>query len=904
MSYPLPPEPPAIHAAAEPAVSAPETTEAVSEVSSLAPETGMFSPEPIATRSSLTSNLNSDRLTWAESDMLESIAPNELLAPEVSTGDENTREDQTLFSSDPLPIASDRLPEEPHIAKRVKLESAGEFPDVEVPEETDNLENDLAPPATEMSSILGEKAPLSPDPEPKRELITSDRLTWTETPVLASLEAPETPEPEAPEAEESENLSLNTNSTSAAALGTELSVGLPKPSPRFTTIQGRLSDWMEISEPISTTEDYAQTEDSLEEPELSPAEDNPIEDRTDSETDSEAIPIPIPTPEPESVIELTADRQQFDEQRQIFTAEGNVEMLFENAVLRSDKLRVNLLNRLALATGNASLISGDQIILGSRFLYNFVQGTGTVEEARGVVYVPTTSSDLDFARTTPDADRRTPGERILREQPPTDVRDAGGVIINVGGGGAGAPRAAQGGQVRRLRFEAARLDFTPEGWEAVDVRFTNDPFSPPELEVRADRAQLTRISPLEDEVLATRPRLVFDDRVSVPLLRNRLLISKDERDPALVTFGYDDRDRGGLFAERSFEVIRTRQVSLQVAPQFLIQRAFGFSTNEQDNTNTVEEDGETDSPLSWIGLRAKLKVAFTPDTRLDGNLSLAGLNNTGDTARGNLRLQHTIAKHTLSGEYSYRDRLYNGSLGFQTVDRSVGIVFASPIFNVADTGILVNYQASFQNVYAPTDRLELLQELERGDRVSLNRTQMSATVRRSFSLWKGDALPSTAEEGLKYTPKPVVPYLRVLTGLTGTAGFYSNGENQSYLQGLIGLQGQVGHFSKPWFDYTGFSLLYLQFIPTGESPFRFDRVADVRVLQLEVNQQLYGPLRVAARTSFNLDTGKTISTDYAIEYSRRTYGVTFRYNPDLGLAALGLRLGDFNWSGISESFSR
>ncbi len=671
-------------------------------------------------------------------------------------------------------------------------------------------------------------------------------------------------------------------------------------------IEGRLSEWhgeteaedsSGLGEPTATerTEVIAQR--------LPRSMAIPVES-----AESEPVPIPlrsdavrIAPPKMESVIELTADRQEFDDQRQIFTAEGNVVMRFEEALLRSDQLQVNLINRLARGVGNVSLVSGEQILLGSEFLYNFVQGTGTITQARGVVYIPTAQSDFDLGQGTGDSQLLPPGERILLDQPPTDVTDAGGVIINVGGGQGVTPQAQQGGQVRRVRFEAEQLNFTPEGWQAVNVRFTNDPFSPPELEVRADRAQLTRISPLEDEVLATRPRLVFDQRLPVPLLRDRLIISREERDPAIISFGYDDRDRGGLFIERTFEVHETRQFTLRLTPQFLVQRALGFSTENREAQSTPLEDFR-ESWLSWIGLRGTLKARLTPQTTLDANLNLAGLNNIGDTARANVQLQQMIAKHTLSAEYTYRNRFYNGSLGFQTVDRSIGIVLASPVFKLEKTGILVNYQGSFQNIYAPTDRLELLEPKSRG-RASLNRIQLSATLRRNFSLWKGQPLASTPTEGLKYTPKPIVPYVQFLTGLTATAGFYSNGESQSYLQGLMGIQGQFGHFSRPWFDYTGFTLLYAQFIPTGESPFRFDRVADVRVLSLELNQQLYGPVRIATRVGINLDTGKSISTDYLLEYSRRTYGLTFRYNPDLGLAALGFRLGDFNWSGVSQSFS-
>jgi hypothetical protein len=59
---------------------------------------------------------------------------------------------------------------------------------------------------------------------------------------------------------------------------------------------------------------------------------------------------------------------------------------------------------------------------------------------------------------------------------------------------------------------------------------------------------------------------------------------------------------------------------------------------------------------------------------------------------------------------------------------------------------------------------------------------------------------------------------------------------------------------------------------------------------------------VGFQQSVNLDTGDAISTDYTLEYSRRTYSVQVRYNPVQGLGALLIRIGDFNWSGYSAPF--
>jgi hypothetical protein len=170
-------------------------------------------------------------------------------------------------------------------------------------------------------------------------------------------------------------------------------------------------------------------------------------------------------------------------------------------------------------------------------------------------------------------------------------------------------------------------------------------------------------------------------------------------------------------------------------------------------------------------------------------------------------------------------------------------------------------------------------------------------------LWQGKPLPATKEEGLKYTSNVVVPYVQAFGNVTGTGSYYSNGDNQNTLIGTIGLQGQFGNFSKNFLDYTGFNVSYSQGTNDGLSPFLFDRYADRQVLSAGITQQLYGPFRLGFQTTINLDTSERTSTDYILEYSRRTYGISLRYNPVLELGGISFRISDFNWSGGTDPFS-
>lgn len=606
----------------------------------------------------------------------------------------------------------------------------------------------------------------------------------------------------------------------------------------------------------------------------------------------------------ERIIELTADRQEYDEQRQIVTAEGNVLLRFDRTVLDADRLQVNLSNLIAVGEGNVALTTGEQVLRGQRFTYNFIQDSGEFQNGRGEIYLPTAGNDFSGTLPTDVAaggvTPQTPSDRLLANQPLQQVTSTGGITItarsrtNI----TNISLPQQSGEVRQLRFEAEGIDFYPGGWQARNVRITNDPFSPPELELRANTVTLTRETPLRDRIRTTGQRLVFDQGLSVPIPKDQAVIDRTQRQPSpggIASIGYDGDDRGGLYVERTFSPIDTQQVRVSLTPQFFAQQA-------------VTENGGNVFDPGLYGLKARLDANLGLRTSVRGSANFTSLNFTDieDNLRASLRLRQSIGNrlpHTLTLEYSYRDRLYNGSLGYRTVQRSVGGVFTSPVIPVGKTGLNLSYQASAQYVTANTDRLDLLEPVRENDRVSLSRLQGTAALSRGFSLWQGRALPATATEGLKYSPAPVVPYLQLYAGVSGTSSFYSNGDNQTLLTGTIGLQGQFGHFSQPFLDYTGFNISYSQGIRSGESPFLFDRDVDTKVLTAGLTQQIYGPLRLGIQTSLSLDTGESYSTDYILEYSRRTYGITLRYNPELELGSLNLRISDFNWAGGTDLFS-
>ena len=607
-------------------------------------------------------------------------------------------------------------------------------------------------------------------------------------------------------------------------------------------------------------------------------------------------------------IEVIADRQEYDRERGVITARGNVVMRFAQSVMTSDSIEINLNDRLAVAMGNVVLKRGNQVLRGNRFEYNLVADRGTIFEARGEIDRSSLEQDTDFKQKLSDGTifDRALSDRLIDRQPLTDVEAGEGLGVGLGSRGidlVGDNNIASGSTVKRLRFEADRLDFEASDWTAIDLRLTNDPFSPPELEVRADTARFRQLGSAGSELVTTDSSLVIDDRFKVPLLVSTFAFDNRPSRPGLFNIAFDGDERGGLYVERTWSAIDSDRFSWSFTPQYFIQRAFipdtfGFSDDD--------EGGVFDS--SAFGLVSDIRWDLGGRTNLNGSFSLTDLDlgDYEDNLRGKIELVNRLGSienpWRLGLEYNYRDRLFNGSLGFQTVRESVGGVISSPEIKLGNTGINLNIQGSIKNINDDTDRPDLLEADRNNDRINLTRYQTAALLSKNFSLWQGKPLPSTKEQGLRYTPVPVVPYLNLFTDVSGVGSFYSNGDSQPSLEGRVGIEGQLGHFSRSWLDYTGFKFSYSQNLRGDESPFLFDRLVDRQTLSVSISQQIYGPIRLGYQTAIDLRDNDVISSDYIFDYSRRTHSISLRYNPTLEIGSISLQISDFNWQGNPEPF--
>lgn len=789
------------------------------------------------------------------------------------------------------------LPPEPPLTQPVKFSRSAADLQLINPGTQPPSSNSVAMPSSATAILLGElDTPVSLIPTGQLATIRSEDFS---IPNLAQLP----PLPDKPPSAPVNTLDIINNAVDEQLDDGELdldtitpdSVDLDSLDPNAVDLDD-LNDTVDLEELESEELDLNQApsviEDALDTATPEEAETAPISPPASQPAGDTAVP---PEPLDPSQLEITSDIQIFNSDRQVVNARGNVVFKLNNAFLLADEIWVNLVNRYVLAEGNVILTRGEQEVRGERAEYNLLQEAGTLFETRGELFLPGLEDDFSSPLERPITSRSV-FDPLNPDQTVTNVTNAGGFEISsrLRGNTPGSLPESSGG-VRRLRFEAARVTFDAEAWIAEEVRLTNDPFSPPELEFRTNRMTLVTLSPTADLLTTENPRLVLDQGLAIPLFKERYVLNRgnvesNQLNPFIVNVGSDSRERGGIFLESEFSLVRNESTSFSITPQYFLQRSL--------------EKGAFNSDV--LGLELDFDTRLNPRSDVSAQATITGLNldEIEDNIRGNIRNRLLVGDHLLVSEYSYRDRLFNGSLGFQTVRSSLGAVLLSPVINLDNRGLILTYQVGGQWITAETDRTELLDPLPRdNNRVSLGRFQGTARLSKGFNLWRGKPLPATQTEGLRYSPIPLVPFLNLSVSLLGVGSYYTSGDFQEVLAGDVRLDGQFGHLSDNFFDYTRFNLGYYHaFLASENSPFLFDRNVDRSVVTFGVVQQILGPFLLGFQASINLETNQRVNTEIIGEYSRRTHGLVVRYSPTQSTGSIGFRLSDFNWLGSGSPF--
>jgi hypothetical protein len=476
------------------------------------------------------------------------------------------------------------------------------------------------------------------------------------------------------------------------------------------------------------------------------------------------------------------------------------------------------------------------------------------------------------------------------------------------------------GKLNRLRFQASNLAIRGNRWSAREVAFTNDPFTPAQswtigyqVEAQFEGDGIARIR-------ARRTRILLSNRLTLPGINSAVI----GEDALQLTIDTDKRDRDGIYLGYNLRTLRIGEKGkLNLQPQFMLQRSIQGRTESYTAPGKSLAGSRVNQSLragDLFGLTGVLDLPFDR-FRLQADTSLSTLSpdNLAAGTRSIVRLGtplglagHTSSQGQLFG--SYRERIYNGSLGLQTVVYSYGSQLEgslrfnpdpadpgedhrrTPYFGPVDfdwRAVAGNYQAS---LFA-SDQLD-----------TQWRGRLNAGVSSSLRLWEASLDPERSERSaLRYAAEPVRPALALNFGLASSLARYEEGARQNTLTLFGGPALTLGRFRRPWFDYTQLAVLLGGTLRDGRSPFGFDRAVDLGTLSFRAAQQLYGPLVLEAGATVNIDTNSRFYGDVSYSYlelklQQRSYEIGVYYSPYDNIGGIRIRLNDFSFRGSGTPF--
>ena len=465
------------------------------------------------------------------------------------------------------------------------------------------------------------------------------------------------------------------------------------------------------------------------------------------------------------------------------------------------------------------------------------------------------------------------------------------------------------GEISRWRIQATQVTFTPEGWTASRMSFSNDPYTPAQTRIDAEDVVATEQENGDILIKSQRNRLIVEERLPIPVSRTQR-IQKQEEVVNRWVLSIDKDDRSGFFVGRELKSIElSDNFILDLQPQLLVQRAIDGSNNSYVAPGTPIDSSKAtqDNALGDLfGLEAELSgTVLGWNTEAEADISTFNPSNfiNGSRFWGNV---NRYFKLPLLGQVetrffgAYRYRTWNGSLGETDVYSAYG-AFAEQKGDwrwgkLSNDYIwrfgLGNYQAeSFTST----------------NLIDTTRANFYGSLNSSYPLWRGKPAALTPESAYRYSPVAIVPGLTLRTNINTSLAAFGTGKSQNTISLTGGPTLTLGTFSKSFLDYTQLSIAGGGTLKNGDSPFEFDQSVDLATLGIGITQQLAGPLLLNAGLGVNIDPnsefyGNVINSNIELRWQRRSYDLGFYFNPYEGIGGFRFRLNDFNFTGTGQPF--
>ncbi len=570
---------------------------------------------------------------------------------------------------------------------------------------------------------------------------------------------------------------------------------------------------------------------------------------------------------------LEIQSQIQSEENNILNAEGNVLVTYKGNILKADSLIYDKTNKIIIANGNVSLNIGEQLFKMVSLKYDFNNRKGYLLDVKGLIKTDNLIDDLFSNFENSDAKKI----EILKEIKKDKVRHT--------------PKS-----IENWVLFTDRINISGNKWTSVKTTLTNDL-----LELKQVKIEVNALEAIaRNEELKFKSSvnfLVLDEKINIPFWFGDRTLAKEIRYENRWNFGFDNVDKDGFFIGRKLNSINIfDDFILDLEPQFLIQRSLkGYTKSfvSQGYSITADKVKRDVTLKDYFALNSQIKGEINEWTlEIDQQNNSFDPNKFSDSIRFKADLNKDISFLNSKWEKSfygiYRDRVWNGSIGETEIYSAYGSKLEkqnSWVSNgISKTEILSIGLANFKG-----------EALNSKNLVKSTKGNFFYLLDQKFPIIVDESANTFVDSSYNYIPEPIKKGLSLNTKLELLYSFYDSGNNQQYVGLGAGPEVVFGNFKKKSFDYTKISLLPFYKIKSGDSMFKFDQISDKFTLDINLDQQLFGPLILKNSATLNLDSnskdyGDFINSKISLNWKKRSYefGIFYQAHNEAGGIAFTL----------------
>ena len=641
------------------------------------------------------------------------------------------------------------------------------------------------------------------------------------------------------------------------------------------------------------------------------------------------------------VIDIESDIQY--EKDNTFYAEGNAVLNFSNAELKGDKITYNKANKTLIIKGNVVFIKGNQFFEASKVLYNLSTNKGFIENIYGVLDLNHLTSDFEFKNIEQKNEIESNEVFDLKY-----IDSIKGGLSNDFQGGVKNLLSFDISSIKKWRYKAKKITFNQNIVASKRIIFTNDPFNEPQF-ILESKNFTGEIQNNKIRLISRENFINLDDKLKIPLGK-RNIYDDDYENTVSWGIGSDYKEKDGFYLYRKSNNLKLNdEFFINLRPYFLIQRSLQGSSNSFREKNEKILSNKVSNDINFSDV-------FALDTEIIGsinnwnidwesNLNTFNVSRFHEAVRSKLTLQKTIVLN--NSKYKFENNsdkiiFYNKYDDLKNIDNIqinkdednisqniknenfqnfLDIKFTTAYREKVSRGYEGESEIYFGNSFSLANRkswltnhtknnLSLIYDVGNFKAKSkkanifnnLNRNVFALKFSNNYQLWKKNKKNKTITEDYKYSPIIINQGIRWNSNIQSGIFLYSDGSSQKAISFSSGPEIILGALKRKFLDYSGINLNGIYVLKEGESPFEFDDINKNFRLNIELKQQLLGPIILSYGTSYDFDKGVYLKPRYKVDINRRAYSVGAFYNSNNESIGINFNIYNFDYRGFNNKF--